>query len=141
MNQVYYTKYAIHIDGIYGWGKGYLDPSFDDKWERTVKLVHENGPFCAKNANLCPSRISGGCTTLTSGDFYAYMHPMAIEGHIMSSEYTRCTEAEWQDKMRDSLNAIVDVIKADWGEVVKGVRIVARTFVMDFDNPKSEICF
>ena len=59
----------------------------------------------------------------------------------MSCEYIRCTESEWQDKMRDSLNAIVDVIKADWGEVVKGVRIVARTFVMDLHNPKSEIWF
>lgn len=141
MRQVYYTKYAIHIDGIYGWGKGYLDTSFDGKWERTIKLVHKNGPFCAKNANLCPSIHSGGCTTLTSGDFYAYMHPMAIEGHIISSEYIRCTEAEWQANVRENLNDIVDVIKADWGDVVKSVRIVTKTFVMDFDNPKSKICF
>ena len=94
MREVAYIEYNLNIQGLYGWGTGWIiepdpeKPSYPDRWAEMCSKLRENGPSWFKGSLFkpCPKNTAS-CEEFNSDSFHAYMHPMDIAGHRITSKY------------------------------------------------------
>ena len=138
--KVSYIKFRLFITGIYGWGKGWLNEDYPSRWHDMCLRLHEGdcGIYKFKAAVLRDTDGHGACERFYSDDFYAYMHPMEVTGHAMSSEYCPCGAEEHGGEMHAMLTKLAKVIREAFPELDLDMRVVLNEHVFDTDNIQQE---
>ena len=138
--KVSYIKFRLFITGIYGWGKGWLNEDYPSRWHDMCLRLHEGdcGIYKFKAAVLRDTDGHGACERFYADDLYAYMHPMEVTGHAMSSEYCPCGAETHVGEMHAVLTKLAKVIREAFPELDLDMRVVLNEHVFDTDNIQQE---
>lgn len=138
--KVSYIKFRLFINGIYAWGKGWLKEDYPSRWHDMCLRLHEGecGIYKFRASIMRDNDGHGACERFYADDFYAYMHPMEVTGHDMSSEYCPTDAAEHSGEMRVMLAKLAKVIRDAFPELGLDMRVVLNEHVFDTDNIKRD---
>ena len=134
--KVSYIKFKLFITGLYGWGKGWLAEDYPSRWADMCRRLHdgEGKMFKFRSAVLREDDGHGACERFYADDFYAYMHPMEIAGHVMSSEYCPSGAEELSGETDALLRRVAKVIRESFPELELPMRVVLREYRFDTDQ-------
>ena len=139
--KISYIKFRLFITGIYAWGKGWLREDYPSRWNDMCLRLHEgtDGSIYKFRASILRDNDGhGACERFYSDDFYAYMHPMDVTGHAMTSEYCPGSAEEHNGEMRAMLTKLAKVIRDAFPELDLDMRVVLNEHVFDTDNIKND---
>lgn len=140
MHAKIFAKFKIYIDGIYGWGAGYLKHEFVERWDNCMESVSDYGPYRFKSSHLELHRndLTSSSPEFTGSGMYAYMHPMEIAGEASSSEYCPSdNEGEnFGRALYGDLEKVADIIRENFPDVANlKFHIVVKCYKVELDNP------
>ncbi len=136
MRKIALVKYRLNIHGLYGWGKGWLNPDYPARWSEMCHRLNtdKDSLYEFKNASLKLGG-SGTCEEFTSDNFSAYMHGMEIVGWLRSSEYCPGSNerivGEWEKK----LHTLAEFIRDEFSDVKLTMDYNITRYDVDLDNP------
>ena len=79
--------YKYKTNGIYEWGRGFINSEIADRWHKFWENVATNGKTPNTNSGICIWRILRGdigCDMLVATGGSIYLHPMRGEGVIQT---------------------------------------------------------
>ncbi len=145
MQQVAYIDFNINIQGLYGWGTGWIvekdpqKPSYPDRWAEMCSKLRENGPSWFKGSLFKPSpRGNGACEEFNSDSFHAYMHPMDIAGHHITSKFCPGEVERAVGDMKKTVGELMKIIRETFPEVNITAQLKTRKVVIDLDRCSRE---
>lgn len=143
MREVAYIEYNLNIQGLYGWGTGWIrepdpeKPSYPDRWAEMCSKLRENGPSWFKGSLFKPVPKGNSvsvCEEFTSDSFHAYMHPMDIAGHRITSKYCPGEPERVVGELKKNLDELMKIIRETFPEVNITAQLKTRKVVMDLDR-------
>lgn len=138
MRIIHKIEASLFINGLYGWGVGWLDSEFVSRWDVVCSKLAKEGPYRFRNSVMTLSDGFGGCAEFQSREFYAYMHPMEIAIEATSCKYTpQANEGnKFAEELKvDLLSVIENFIKPAFPEVNITGRFTIRDYEIDLDRP------
>lgn len=146
MREVAYIEYNLNIQGLYGWGTGWIiepdpeKPSYPDRWAEMCSKLREKGPNWFKGSLFKPSpkNRNGYCEEFNSDRFHAYMHPMDIAGHCITSKYCPGEPERVVGELKNNLAELMKIIRETFPEVNITAELKTRKVVMDLDKCTKE---
>lgn len=145
MREVAYIEFNLNIQGLYFWGKGWIvepdpqKPSYPDRWAEMCSKLRENGPMWFKGSLFKPSaKGNGACEEFNSDSFHAYMHPMDIAGHRITSKYCPGEPERVVDDLKKNIAELMKIIRETFPEVSITAQLKTRKVVMDLDKATHE---
>lgn len=135
-----YAKFQVLINGIYGWGIGYLKREYVSRWTECCERIKEAkiGKFAYANLILPPKDGFVNTSEKFVGEhFYAYMHPMEIAGECVSCPncITENEGEKFGNYIKEDLEKVVEVIKECFPEIEITARIRVKCNKVDIDSP------
>lgn len=132
-----YAKFQILVSGIYGWGVGYYKADYVPRWDECcTKIKEANLSFFDSTSLVFPTPDHNISPRFIGEDFYAYMHPMEIAGHALSSSCC-ITENEGENfgnRIKESLDKVVAIIKDCFPEI--DIKVKTTVWCNKFDDSK-----
>ena len=136
MAKIAYIKYNLNISGLYGWGKGWLDPSYPSRWRSMCDELLSRGPSAFRESAL-KYGTSGACDIFSNTRFHAYMHPMDIAGHIMSCDLCPGDNERVSGVLVSQMTELAAFIRNWFPELELSMLLRQRRY--DFDTDKETV--
>jgi hypothetical protein len=136
-----FHKVQIVIDGLYGWGRGWLGEDYPARWWSALCEFQDGnrentymGGYCDLK---CPTN-GGKCAEFIGPRSYAYMHPMEV---IIETSETYVTEYSTVRKdLMDTSEKFLEFIMEKFEDVKNvGGRITLKSYPFDMDHPEKTV--
>ena len=133
-----FHRVQILIDGIYGWGKGWMGQNYPARWWSALcefQDANRENIFMGGYCRLVQGK-NGSSDQFIGPRSYAYMHPMEVI--IETSEQYVTEYSNVRKNLIETASKFLEFIMEKFEDIKNvGGRVTLNTYTFDMDKPET----